>query len=98
MMNAELPIEQRRESSVTPFVSLRNAGVGKDFNSRVAMPMAPLAPNVRDLYLQDVVSMNSPTRGECSLFLANDASFSREMLPKLSFGQKTTQCMVFLKK
>lgn len=95
MMNAELPIEQRRESSVASFASLRNAGMIKDTNASLVLPIAPFAPNVRDLYLQDVVSINSPTRGECSLFLANDTSFAREMLPKYGFGQKIVQCAIF---
>lgn len=97
-LNTELPGDRRREVSVTPFISLRNGGVAKDFNAKTALPLAPLVPNRHDLYLQDVVSLNSPTRGECSLFLANDSSFSRERLPKLGFGQKAVQCAVFIKK
>jgi len=35
-------------------------------------------PNLRDFYLTDVISSNSPTMGECSLFLSNEGNFTRE--------------------
>ncbi len=37
-----------------------------------------LLPATQDLYVSDLLSRNSSTRGECSLFLGDATSFSRE--------------------
>lgn len=64
--------------SVPAFVNTRNAG--RALTSAIAFdrPLAVLTPSVRDLYLQDPVSLHSPTRGECALFLGGEGSFPRE--------------------
>lgn len=76
--NDELPLAARIETSVAPFLHIRNAGsVGISGSTRISL--SPMTPGVRDLYLQDPASLYSPTRGECSLFLGDTTAFAREM-------------------
>jgi hypothetical protein len=35
----------------------------------------PFAPNVSNFYLNDIISKNSPTMGECALFFNEDSNF-----------------------
>jgi hypothetical protein len=63
---------------VDPFLATRYAGRGLDAKVAFELPIAPLVPAIRDIYLQDNVSLHSPTRGECSLFLGEESAFSRE--------------------
>jgi hypothetical protein len=40
---------------------------------------ASILPSIgQDLYITDILSRNSSTRAECSLFLGDSTSFSRE--------------------
>lgn len=77
-LEAELPTATRRDVSVDPFLATRYAGRGLDAKVAFELPIAPLVPAIRDIYLQDNVSLHSPTRGECSLFLGEESAFSRE--------------------
>ena len=79
-LNAERPRNARREVSCVAFESVRNGGRVFDSRSTFEIPLAPLTPSLQDLYLQDPVSLHSPTRGECSLFLKVDSAFQRERL------------------
>jgi len=76
--NDELPLAARREISVSPFLNTRNAGIAVGAKDIFSRPTAVITPSVRDIYLQDPISLHSPTRGECSLFLGGDGSFPRE--------------------
>ncbi len=47
-------------------------------NSPVLLNASILPPVARDLYVSDILSQNSATRGECSLFLGDPTAFPRE--------------------
>ena len=76
--HAEIPLAVRIETSVPAFLNTQNAGRGVGSTNAFTRPLAVLTPGIRDIYLQDPVSLHSPTRGECSLFLGGDGSFQRE--------------------
>ena len=75
----ELPLSVRRETSVPAFLNTQNAGRALGSASVFNRPLAVLTPGIHDIYLQDPISLHSPTIGECSLFLGGDGSFQREM-------------------
>ena len=85
MLDSELPLAARLESSTSAFHNVRNASAVSG-STTFELPLAPFPVGVRDLYLQDPVSLHSPTRGECSLFLGNESAFPRERL-ELSHAQ-----------
>jgi hypothetical protein len=49
------------------------------FEAQDKAPLTPFTPTVLNFYLNDIISNNSVTMGECALFLQKDSNFTKEL-------------------
>lgn len=70
----ELPITNILEKEMPTF----HINFLQKFEAQDKAPITPFTPTVLNFYLNDIISNNSVTMGECALFLQKDSNFTKE--------------------